>query len=1025
MNQAVLNIPLPMPINVKNGDIIENLRLFKENWEVYIVASALEKEDEKRQVAVLLSAIGSDCFKLYQNWPVTAEEKKTVKGIFDVLEKFLAPQTNKRYERAIFNLAKQEMDEDIDTYINRLRKLIKNCEYGAMQDELLLDKIIVSIRDMNVSQKLWSDKKITLSEAIDIIRLTEVSRKQMKNLKDERTEEINEVKVFEKRNTRRSRSKSRKSWSCWYCGSKHDRGQCPAKGKKCNKCGKFDHFAVVCKTKRSLSRSKDDKKKDVKQIESQPISDEYIYNINTEHKRSLNTVLTFDVNGIHKDVICQLDTGASCNVMGMENYKKIGSVDEIQESNVQLRCFGGNVIIPSGQAVLNCIHNGKMYKLVFQIVEGYHDPLLSANACRKLQLIEICQTVNELKVENDVQVGKNRAEELLKTYKDVFTGIGKLKKEVTLVIDETIMPKVQVPRRVPIALRENFKTTLDELEKMEIIRKVEEPTAWTSNVVLVEKKDSKLRVCIDPLELNQALRRTNYQIPTIDEILPELKQAKVFSTFDARNGFWQLPLERKSQLLTTFWTPWGRYCWLRVPFGIAPAPEIFQKTQHEIIVGLEGVEVMADDFLVYGKGQNMEEAIQNHNENLENLLKRLRSVGLTLNPNKTKLLQTEVTYYGHLLTSEGLQADPSKVSAIKEMTVPSNKRELQCFLGMVNYLNKFLPNLSAVSEPLRELTHDKVPWNWTRKHLNVFNSLKAMITKAPVLKYFNLDEPIILQCDASSMGLGVALMQAGQPVAYASRSLTEAEREYAQIEKETLAIVFGCRRFDQYLCGQKEIIIHTDHKPLITIFKKPLLQAPKRLQRMMLALQRYKLRIQYVPGTQLYLADPLSRNPENKLTGTLSKYEVYQIEEINCFLKEIEELNPTTSLSISNERLMNIREATRVDNTLQKVGLFLLNGWPAKVAEEDDELKQYAKYQEDIVMQEGIFYKGNRVIVPKKLRTDILKRLHAGHSGMEASIQLARDTVFWPRINEEIRKSVSSCLACQEAQSIRNSPMQS
>ncbi|KAK9693556.1 hypothetical protein QE152_g34116 [Popillia japonica] len=165
-NQAVINIPLPAPIDVKNGDIIGfNLRLFKESWKVYVVASTLEKEEEKRKVAVLLSAISSECFKLFQNWPVGVEEKRTVQGIFDALGRFLAPQTNKRYERAIFNLAKQESDEDIDKYINRLRKLIKNCEYGTMQDELRLDKIIVSINDLNISQKLWSDKKITLAKS--------------------------------------------------------------------------------------------------------------------------------------------------------------------------------------------------------------------------------------------------------------------------------------------------------------------------------------------------------------------------------------------------------------------------------------------------------------------------------------------------------------------------------------------------------------------------------------------------------------------------------------------------------------------------------------------------------------------------------------------------------------------------------------------------------------------------------------------------------------------------------------------
>ncbi|KAK9739665.1 hypothetical protein QE152_g8835 [Popillia japonica] len=465
-----------------------------------------------------------------------------------------------------------------------------------MQDELLLDKIIVSINDLNISQKLWSDKKITLADAIDSIRLAELSKKQM------RSEEVNLLKHTGKKNWKGNKSKN-KEWTCWFCALKHEKGQCPAKGQKCHKCGKLNHFAVVCKVKkRSVSNTRGKKREqDVRQIETEQLSDEYIYTIS--HKSSnLSMNLTFEVDGLYKDITCQLDTGATCNVMGIENYRKITTIDKIRKSNIQLKCFG----------------------------------------------------VNEI-TEDGLQNERKKVEEIVKNYKDVFTGIGKLKKEVSLVVNEEIVPKVQNPRRIPIALRNDFKSTLNDLEQKGIIRKVDEGTPWTSNVVLVEKKDSKLRVCIDPLELNRALRRSNYQIPTIDEILPELKEAK-------------------------------------------------------------GVESIADNFLVYGRGKTMEEAIDNHNENIENLFKRLRTVGMTLNPNKTKLLQTEVSYYGHLLTSQGLQADPAKITTIKKMAVPTNKKELQCFLGMVNYLNKFLPNLSTVSEPLRLLTHEKSLCDWTSEH---------------------------------------------------------------------------------------------------------------------------------------------------------------------------------------------------------------------------------------------------------------------------------------------------------------------
>lgn len=188
-----------------------------------------------------------------------------------------------------------------------------------------------------------------------------------------------------------------------------------------------------------------------------------------------------------------------------------------------------------------------------------------------------------------------------------------------MTVDECAKPVVQTPRRIPVAFRKRFKEALDELEKDGIIENVEQSTDWTSNVVIIEKKDNKLRICIDPSEFNRALKIEKYQIPTVEEILPEITKAKVFSTFDARSGFWQLPLDEKSKLLTSFWSPQGRYCWKRLPFGIAPALEIFQKTQHEIIVELKGVEVIADDFLVYGEGVDFNEALLKRLEEVEML----------------------------------------------------------------------------------------------------------------------------------------------------------------------------------------------------------------------------------------------------------------------------------------------------------------------------------------------------------------------------------------------------------------------
>ena len=220
----------------------------------------------------------------------------------------------------------------------------------------------------------------------------------------------------------------------------------------------------------------------------------------------------------------------------------------------------------------------------------------------------------------------------------------------------------------------------------------------------------------------------------------------------------------------------------------------------------------------------------------------------------------------HLLTAGGLRPDPDKPAAIQNMQTPHDVKSLQRLLGFLNYLSKFLPPLSDVCEPLRRLTDKDVEWARLPQHDAATCKIKELATRHPVLKYYDLNEEVTLQWDASETGLGAALQQNGQPVALASRTLTPTKQRYAQIGKECLANVFGCDKCDQYLHVRDFITVHSDHKPLETIFKKPLHMAPKRLQRMLLRLQRHSIRLIYRPGKELHVADFLSRTPQPNST---------------------------------------------------------------------------------------------------------------------------------------------------------------
>ena len=226
---------------------------------------------------------------------------------------------------------------------------------------------------------------------------------------------------------------------------------------------------------------------------------------------------------------------------------------------------------------------------------------------------------------------------------------------------------------------------------------------------------------------------------------------------------------------------------------------MFQRRIHELIKGLRGVEVVADDFVAIGFGDTIEEAIQDHDRSLAGLLQRCEQQQVRPNADKIKFRMHEVPFIGHIATKDGLSVDPCKVQAIVDMPPPKDVSAIQRLLGLTQYLSKFLPHLSDITKPLRELTQKDTAWTWDHMHQQALDDLKKAVTNTPVLRYYTLQEEVTLQCDASQTGLGAALMQNGQPVAYASRALTSAETQYAQIEKELLAIVFACDHFEVYI----------------------------------------------------------------------------------------------------------------------------------------------------------------------------------------------------------------------------------
>ena len=394
-----------------------------------------------------------------------------------------------------------------------------------------------------------------------------------------------------------------------------------------------------------------------------------------------------------------------------------------------------------------------------------------------------------------------------------------------------------------------------------------------------------------------------------------------------------------------------------------------------------------------------EQAAQDHDKNLHMFLPRCIERNIHLNPAKTRLRLPEVPFIGHVATADGLCVDPKKVRAIAEMPPPKDVTAVQRLLGLVQYLSKFLPRLSDMTKPLRELTQKDVAWVWGPPQDQALEKLKIAVASTPVLKYYNLQEEVTLQCDASQAGLGAALLQNGQPVAYTSRALTPTETRYAQIEKELLAIVFACEHFEPYIYGRDTVRVETDHQPLETIVQKPLHSSPSRLQRMLLRLQKFSLQVKYKRGKEMYLADTLSR----AYVGGVHACD---------FAQGLEKVDHSGALAVPPAQLQRIKDIATSDPVMTALRDTIRMGWPPTKSAVPEIVHPYFDIRDELIIQGDLVFKGAQLVIPVPLRKEMLSMAHASHIGVEGCIRRARETMYWPRISTEMKEYIAKCDIC-------------
>jgi hypothetical protein len=556
------------------------------------------------------------------------------------------------------------------------------------------------------------------------------------------------------------------------------------------------------------------------------------------------------------------------------------------------------------------------------------------------------------------------------------------------------VPKFFKPRKVLFALRSLVDRELDKMVEAGVIEKIDH-SDWASPLVVVPKPNGRVRITGDfKNTIKSQLCVTQYPLAHVEELLESISGGKSFSKLDGSDAFHQVEIEESCRKFMVINTHRGLFRYNVLPQGIASSPAIFQELMDNMLKGLPMCGSFVDDVICSGKDDDK------HHHTLRQVLQRMREHNYRLSRSKCLFLQDSVKFLVQYVDKDGLRTDPEKVSAIMSIPTPKDVTEVQAFLGLVNFYGKFLPNLSTICEPLNSLTHKDAKWVWSTRCQQAFDSVKKCVSSSKVLAHFDQSLPIGISCDASSVGLGVVLFHrysdtTERPIAYASKTLSAAERNYSQIEKEGLAILFGVKKFIQYLYGRRFILV-TDHNPIFGRNREVPSLVATRLHRWALFLSGFTYDIEY-RNTKLHgNADCLSRFP----MIDKSSFDEEADRDVNSIVEE----NLVTS--------KQVKRSTARDPDLAAVIRHVQQGWPTKQSFLPDKLRPYLVHRHEYSLENGILMWGLRVVVPSSLKENVLSLLHETHPGVVRMKSMARQYVWWPSIDSDIEQVAKSCLQC-------------
>nr|XP_046486469.1 uncharacterized protein K02A2.6-like [Neodiprion pinetum] len=1036
-----------------------NFELGQDDWEQFVERmefyfEANEIKEEKKKKAIFLSKVNS---KIYAEIRKICAPKKlndvTLTEIIDKVTNHLKPKVNVTVLRLQFRRRNQNMGETVAQYEAALQELATKCEFKDSSDAIK-DQFLSGILSDDIRETLFKLENLTLQLALKTATACEEAKVASSKVKangeqSENKQDLLQLKSeifrgsankrfnhkrgstfhqnkgkfqgknssrYQQRNKNNTRNNSNSN--CHRCGKpNHEESRCWHKDKTCNKCNKKGHLESVCwsggknqATLKNLQEKKEDKQSST---DDESWFDDFfrisvsdpIMKINSLEKKEKIDPQYLNVKVGNKVLKMEVDGGAGISVISQSDYEKYFAKNELKNCNLKINYYCGKESRPVG--ILRDLKieyeqiatTGNLY-----VMEGSGVPLLGRDWLSKLGLwpLEIKQkivkpclsnTINCIKKENKLEALR---EKIFEKHANLFSpGIGTFTKgKIKIHLKDNAVPIYHKPRSVPFALKEKIENELDRLTKEKIISPVD-VSEWGTPIVPVLKPDGTVRICGDyKVTVNPLMVIDRHPLPRVEHLIAEAQGGEIFSKIDLKEAFAQVEVENSSKDCLTISTHKGLYRPNKLFYGVASAPGYFQKKMEQIFAKVPNVYIFIDD--IYIKAKNIGEMLKT----LETVFNILEECGLKIRKRKCDLLRDRIRYLGVEIDKNGVRTINERIEAIDKIPEPKNLKQLQSFLGTINYYEKFIKNRAEKFAPLYNCLK-KNSFNWTQECKIAFQNAKTELKAGNLLINYDPKKPLILTCDASDNGISAVLSHltkdGERPIAYAAKAPNSHERNYAIIDKEAKAIIFGVTKFYDYIYG-REFTLKTDNEPLVRIFgpKKGIpIMAAQRLQRYAEFLSAFRYNIKYVKSSA-NCADGLSR------LVNLNEKEINVKE--NTYLNYIEnETNECLDWKI-------VSRETRKDLVLAKVMNYVKYGWPK--GKLPDEITPFLNRKDELTIEQDCILWGYRVIIPGKMINTILNELHKTHLGIVKMKAVARSFFWWPGIDACIERTAKACDEC-------------